>query len=327
MTIACRLDKAIDMPSSSSSSPLKSASMRNSEEDDLLNDLTTESSVTCIYQTMVAGKLRNIAVTWSKVSTYHSLSITIENHSDDDHQTCQIEFQSTQFWSRKGLKSLQVDDRRVDIFWDLKAVKFSTNPEPCSGYYIAVVFDKQMVLLLGDAKTEAYRRTMSKPTPVTPLLLHKEEILIGNNCFHTRMLHDDGPKEHDVVIENLMLKPDEPELRISIDGRMLVRVMNLKWRFRGNETALVNNVPVQIFWDVHDWLFGNPDGSGSSHALFIFKPGSLKDALKNDHRDRRKGNHEGGNDAQSPESSGSMIDDYIARLQFPHVFTVDATFS
>lgn len=169
MTIACRLDKAIDMPSSSSSSPLKSASMRNSEEDDLLNDLTTESSV-----------------------------------------TCQIEFQSTQFWSRKGLKSLQVDDRRVDIFWDLKAVKFSTNPEPCSGYYIAVVFDKQMVLLLGDAKTEAYRRTMSTPSPVTPLLLHKEEILIGNNCFHTRMLLDDGPKEHDVVIENLMLKPDEP---------------------------------------------------------------------------------------------------------------------
>lgn len=236
--------------------------------------------------------MRNIAITWSRVSAFHSLAITIENISDEDHQTCQIEFQSWQFWSRKGLKALHVDNERVDIFWDFRAVKFTNNPEPCSDYYVAIVFDKEVVLLLGDSKTEAYKRTMSRSSPVAPILLHKEEILCGTNCFNTRVLLDDGPKEHNIVIENSMLRPGEPELRISIDGRILVRVMNLNWRFRGNETALVNNVPVQIFWDVHDWLFSNP---GSGHGLFIFKPGSLKNALDNDHQDDRncrRGKHD-----------------------------------
>ncbi|KAL2945009.1 Histidine biosynthesis bifunctional protein HisIE [Bienertia sinuspersici] len=238
---------------------------------------------------MLVTSLRNIIITWSKASTTHSLTITVENVSDENHQTCQIDFQSCHFWSRKGLKSLNIDEsERVDIFWDFKAVKFSTNPEPSSNYYVAIVSDKQVVLLLGDSKNEAYKRTMARPSPVAPTLLHKEEVLYGNNCFHTQVLLDDGPKEHNIVIENPSKRPDEPELRISIDGRVVVRVMHLTWRFRGNETVLVNNVAVQIFWDVHDWLFSCSAGSG--HGLFIFKPGLLKNILDDDsNKDDRDG--------------------------------------
>ncbi|KAK9734974.1 hypothetical protein RND81_04G174900 [Saponaria officinalis] len=247
------------------------------------SNVDIESSVTSIYQAFIEDSPRNIIITWSKSSTSHSLTITIESRYDEDHQTCQIDFQSWQFWSRKGLKTLQVDDGRVDIFWDFRDVKFSINPDPCSCYYVAFVFDKEMVLLIGDLKAEALKRTMSKPSQVSPILLHKEEILYGKNNFQTQVLLDDGQKEHNVVIENPSLRHGEQELRVSIDGRVVVRVMNLNWRFRGNETALVNNVPVQIFWDVHDWLFNCP---GSAHGLFIFKPGSLENVLDD-------GDHEG----------------------------------
>lgn len=241
---------------------------------------------------MLVNCLRNIIITWSKASTTHSLTITVENLSDDDHQTCHIDFQPGQFWCRKGLRSLNVDEsERVDIFWDFKAVKFSTNPEPCSDYYVAIVFDKQMVLLLGDSKVDAYKRTMARPSPVAATLIHKEEVLYGNNAFDTQVLLDDGTEKHNILIENSSKRPNEPELRISIDGRVVVRVMHLDWRFRGNETVLVNNVPVQIFWDVHDWLFSCNPGSG--HGLFIFKPGSLQNILDNDrHKDDRE--HEKG---------------------------------
>ncbi|KAL9224940.1 hypothetical protein vseg_000918 [Gypsophila vaccaria] len=247
--------------------------------------LDDENSVTCIYQAFIIDVPRKIVITWSRSSKSHSLTIAIENLYNEDHQTCQIDFQSWQFWSRKGLKTLQVDDGRVDIFWDFRNVKFSVNPDPCSHYYVAIVFEREMVLLVGDLKAEALKRTMSRPSQVSPILLHKEEILYGKSNFQTQVMLDEGQTEHHVVIENPLSRDGEPELRVSIDGRVVVRVMNLNWRFRGNETALVNNVPIQIFWDVHDWLF---NCSSSAHGLFIFKPGSLETIL-----DEGDGGHEG----------------------------------
>jgi len=36
---------------------------------------------------------------------------------------------------------------------------------------------------------------------------------------------------------------------------------------------VVNKKPVQVFWDVHDWMFKSP---GTGHGLFIFKPGLVE---------------------------------------------------
>ncbi|KAI3853775.1 hypothetical protein MKX03_001216 [Papaver bracteatum] len=51
---------------------------------------------------------------------------------------------------------------------------------------------------------------------------------------------------------------------ISVDRIVVVHVTNLQWKFRENETVIVNKLPVQVFWGVHDWLFG----------MFIFRPGA-----------------------------------------------------
>ncbi|CAL1373168.1 unnamed protein product [Linum trigynum] len=49
---------------------------------------------------------------------------------------------------------------------------------------------------------------------------------------------------------------------------------------RGNQVVTVNKQPVQIFWDVHDWLYNGGGGGsingngGGSQGLFTFKPGA-----------------------------------------------------
>jgi len=124
--------------------------------------------------------------------------------------------------------------------------------------------------LLGDLEKDAFERTKSKPSLDEATLLCKRDNVYGKKMFCTRAILEDGKTEHDVVIEASLCGPGDPEMWISIDGMLASRIMNLHWRFRGNEILMVNNLPVQIFWDVHDWLFTNDLGLGP--AFFVFKP-------------------------------------------------------
>jgi kinesin family protein C2/C3 len=128
-------------------------------------------------------------------------------------------------------------------------------------------------LLIGDLVNDAYIRTKSKPSSEEATLLCKKENVHGKKLFCTRAMLEEGKPEHDVVIETSLSGPDDPEMWISIDGMLASRIMNLNWKFRGNEIVMVNNLPVQIFWDVHDWLFND---LGTGPGLFIFKPGCLE---------------------------------------------------
>lgn len=53
---------------------------------------------------------------------------------------------------KKGLKSFKVYEKCIDVFWDLRFAKFSSSLEPTSDYYIAVVSEEEVVLVLGDQK-------------------------------------------------------------------------------------------------------------------------------------------------------------------------------
>lgn len=236
------------------------------KRDDLHN------SVTFVYQAKVAEKLRCVTVSWCKNPTDHFLSMGVENTLETNKYTCKIDLESGQSWGKKGLRSFEIAGARVDIFWDLRHAKFSaSSPQPSSGYYVALVLKKEVLLLLGDLEKDAYDRTKSKPSPEEATLLCKRDNVYGKKLFCTRAILEDGKTEHDVVIETSLSGPDDPEMWINIDGMLASRIMNLHWRFRGNEIVMVNNLPVQIFWDVHDWLFTDEVGSGP--GFFIFKPG------------------------------------------------------
>ncbi|EEE62053.1 hypothetical protein OsJ_16837 [Oryza sativa Japonica Group] len=64
------------------------------------------------------------------------------------------------------------------------------------------------------------------------------------------------------------------EMTIAIDGEEAVQVKHLQWKFRGNQSVTFSRAKVEIYWDVHDWLFS----AGMRPALFIFRPIVLSSA-------------------------------------------------
>ncbi|KAI3969533.1 hypothetical protein MKX01_020094 [Papaver californicum] len=88
---------------------------------------------------------------------------------------------------------------------------------------------------------------------------------------------------------------------ISVDGIVVIHVTNLQWKFRGNGTIIVNKSPVQVFWDVHNWLFGNPSG----HEMFIFRPGPPEYNTVNN------GSNAGGSETGDGSSAGGT-DTYVS---------------
>ncbi|KAK3184579.1 hypothetical protein Dsin_031865 [Dipteronia sinensis] len=230
---------------------------------------TAQSTVTCGYQAHIAGYWRNVTVLWCKNLMNHSLSIMINSLEGDYHYSCKIDLKPWHFWSKKGYKSMEVEGNHVEVYWDLRSAKFSGGPEPNADYYVALVWDEEVVLLLGDYKKKAYKRTKSRPALVDSVHFFKKENVFAKKSFGTRAKFDERKREHDIVVESSTTGPKDPEMWISIDGIVLIHVRNLQWKFRGNQTVLVDKQPVQVFWDVHDWLFSSP---GTGHGLFIFKP-------------------------------------------------------
>ncbi|KAG1364296.1 hypothetical protein COCNU_11G011230 [Cocos nucifera] len=248
------------------------------------------------------GVPRNVTVVWSKNLINHSLSVSVEKSNGDGSFTCKVDLKPWPFWSKKGFKSFEIDGKRVDIYWDLRSAKFSNGPEPSGGYYVALACDEEVVLLLGDCKKEAYKRTKCRPALESAALVSKRENVFGKKCFTTRARFDERKKEHDIIVENSISGAKDPEMWISIDGVVLIHVDNLQWKFRGNETVMVEKVPVQVFWDVHDWLFGAP---GTGHALFIFKPGVPGPGAEEDRNgtDRCSSGQNGNASSSAPEFS------------------------
>ncbi|KAL9316775.1 hypothetical protein ACSQ67_017776 [Phaseolus vulgaris] len=251
-----------------------SSRKKTGKDDKITEGDAPQNSVTFVYQTKVGESLRSVTVSWCKDPTDHFLAMSVDNTLEENKFSCKIDLESGQSWGKKGLRSFEIAGARVDIYWDLRHAKFSTSPQPNSGYYIALVYKKEVLLLLGDLENDALVRTKSKPSPEEATLVCKRDNVYGKKMFCTRAILEDGKTEHDVVIETSLSGPDDPEMWIIIDGMLTSRIMNLHWRFRGNEIVMVNNLPVQIFWDVHDWLFTNDLGPGP--AFFVFKPGFLE---------------------------------------------------
>uniref|UniRef100_A0A5B6ZJ08 DUF868 domain-containing protein n=1 Tax=Davidia involucrata TaxID=16924 RepID=A0A5B6ZJ08_DAVIN len=224
-----------------------------------------------VYRTKIADQCRLITVSWCKNLLLHGLSVSVQGGPDGESQyTCKVELKPWYFWRKQGSKRFVVDGKPVDIFWDLKAAKFNGETEPSSEYYVAVVCDEEVVLLLGDLKKDAYRKTGCRPALLDPILVSKKEHIFGKMKFFTKVKFHEKGRFHEISIEckNSSIGGVDPEMEIRIDGHLVIHVKHLQWKFRGNESIHINKVRVEVYWDVHDWLFC----PGLRHALFIFKP-------------------------------------------------------
>ncbi|KAL5561690.1 hypothetical protein UlMin_031437 [Ulmus minor] len=224
-----------------------------------------QNLVTCVYQCKLRGRFCLITVTWTKSLMGQGLSIGIDNSSNQC--LCKFDVKPWLFSKRKGCKNLEVDSSKIDIFWDLTNAKFGSGPEPLEGFYLVLVFNGEMVLLLGDLKREAYKKIDSDPVRSKAIFVAKKEHIFGKKLYFSKTQFCDKGQVHDVVIECDTVGLNDPSLVIRIDSKTVMQIKRLKWKFRGNYTILVDGLPVEVFWDVHNWLFGNSMGN----AVFMFQ--------------------------------------------------------
>ncbi|KAK8537656.1 hypothetical protein V6N13_096533 [Hibiscus sabdariffa] len=229
-----------------------------------------------VYRTKIAHQCRLVTVTWCKNLLLHGLSVSVEGPEGESQYGCKVELKPWCFWRKQGSKRFLIDGKPVDVFWDLKVAKFNGQTEPVSEYYVAVVCNEEVVLLVGDLKKEAYRKTGCRPALIDPILVSRKEHIFGKKRFSARVKFHEKGRFHEISIECKNRNVNsldgvvivEPEMEMRIDGNLALHVQHLQWKFRGNESINVNKRRLQVYWDVHDWLFT----PGLRHALFIFKP-------------------------------------------------------
>ncbi|KAH7858249.1 hypothetical protein Vadar_021728 [Vaccinium darrowii] len=224
----------------------------------------SQNVVTCVYKCKLLGQSCLISITWSKNFMGQCLSVEIDDLLNQC--LCKVDVKPSLFSKRKGSKCLEVNSSEVDLFWDLSAAKFGSGPEPLDGYYLALVCNGKMVLLIGDLRKEASRKTNSTPAPSAAIFISKRENIFGSRVFGTKAQFCDNGPVHGLTIECDTVNDNDPCLVIRIDSKTEMKVKRLRWKFRGNQIIWVDGLPVEVFWDVHNWLFGTDFGS----AIFMF---------------------------------------------------------
>ncbi|XP_051144143.1 uncharacterized protein LOC127260454 [Andrographis paniculata] len=229
-----------------------------------------QNLVTCVYRCRFHGKIYWISVTWSKNLLGQGFSIGIDSCSLKT--LCKLDIKPWIFSrKKKGSKVLESDPFRIQVYWDVSSARFGSGPEPSEGFYVAVLFDNQTVLLLGDMRKEASFKTGSVITPLSAaVFVSKREHIVGKKVFATKAQFSGVNRTRRLVIE-CDSGAAVPCLAIALDGKLIVQVKRLRWKFRGNHVVLVDGVAVEVFWDVHDWLFGGSSSSSLSSGVFMFR--------------------------------------------------------
>ncbi|CAN0888155.1 hypothetical protein LINGRAHAP2_LOCUS15775 [Linum grandiflorum] len=228
---------------------------------------------TCFYQT----ELGVFSLTWSRSFLSHSLHLHILptaanscsplslSHPFPQNSSAvsfHLQIKPFLFWKKHGSKTLSPT---LQIFWDLSRAKFASGPEPHSGFYIAAVVNREIVLLVGDLTKEACVKTRSRRSLRHQSMVLRREQVFGNRVYTTKARF--GGANRQISIDCCV--GSDARLSFAVDGKRVLQIKRLKWKFRGNERIEVGGVPIQISWDVYNWLF--EDGGGDAHAVFMFR--------------------------------------------------------
>lgn len=208
------------------------------------NPPSIQQTVTCVYKVM--EKQAMITLTWLN----QGLSIGVSDHP------ARISISGRRL---RGKTTAEVSGLVVEAVWDFSRASYGPGPEPVSGFYLVIVIDSELSLILGDAEPEPGLDTKRVSECV---LVSRSERLIGTAAFETAARFCDAGDRHDILIEWR-----NTTLSVYVDRRSVVQVSRVQWNFRGNHTIFVDGVAVDVMWDVYDWVFGAGAGAG----VFLFR--------------------------------------------------------
>ncbi|XP_010275153.1 PREDICTED: uncharacterized protein LOC104610298 [Nelumbo nucifera] len=236
---------------------------------------STQNAVTCVYRIKLSTqKQLMITVTWFKNLNSQGLSINI---GDDPSSTFKVNTNSRLFRKKKGRRTLESGDSKIEVFWDLFTARYESGPEPVEGFYLVVVADSELGIVLGDMGAEMVAKKFRTGDLIAQFsLVSRREHFSGNPLYLTKAQFCETGTIHSILIK--LCGEDEglkhPVLSVCMDRKKVIRVKMLQWNFRGNQILFVDGLLVDVMWDVHDWFF-NPD---SGYAVFMFRTRSGLDS-------------------------------------------------
>ncbi|KAA8518618.1 hypothetical protein F0562_016092 [Nyssa sinensis] len=233
-----------------------------------------QNAVTCIYKAKLSTKKQLlITVTWCNLLG-QGFTIGI-----GDHPSSSFKLNTNSRHSRKlkGTKTFESCNSRIEVFWDLSTARYDVGPEPVNGFYLLVLVDSELSLLLGDMDKELNEKMFR--TDISDekfLLVSRSEHFSGNTLYSTKAQFCDSGTCHDILIKfsGEDRRSKNSVLCVSIDKKNVIQVKRLQWNFRGNQTLFVDGVLVDMMWDVHDWFFNPTSGC----AVFMFRTRSGLDS-------------------------------------------------
>ncbi|KAA0064600.1 DUF868 domain-containing protein [Cucumis melo var. makuwa] len=236
---------------------------------------------TCIYHTNFAL----FSLSWSQSLFSHSLLLHFhQNLNPFDSPQNPSSFSSSSSsssisfrllirplipWKKHGSEKLSDS---IHVFWDLRRARFSSSsPEPCSGFFIAVVVDGEMTLLVGDMIKEASKKIRAaKPPQVLQTLILKREHVTAHKIYTTKAKFAGQIREIQIDCGFSNYNDDDLGLSFSVDGKRVLEIKRLKWKFRGNERIEVAGVQMDVYWDVYNWVF-ELEKENRGNAVFMFR--------------------------------------------------------
>lgn len=234
-----------------------------------------QDAVTCIYK--VKQSTQNqllIKVTWCSLMD-QGFTITI---IEDPSSPFKFNTKRWHLRSIKGTKSFESASCKIEIIWDLSLAKYDAGPEPVNRFYIAVLVNSELSLLLGDMEEEEVdvKKLVSNVTISKFSLVSRREHFSGGAVYSTKVQLFETGTSHDILIKCITEDKGRSNsiLSVCIDKKNVIRVKRLQWNFRGNQIIFIDGCLVDMMWDVHDWFF-NPK---SGYAIFMFRPRSGLDS-------------------------------------------------
>lgn len=229
---------------------------------------STQTAVTSIYKVKLSNEKRYlIRLSWCN----QAFSIAI---SDYPFPTTKLSRNFKTLRRQRGSDSFETAGLKAAVSWDLRRARFdNSGPEPVSGFYLAVLVNSELSLMLGDMGQEfEVKKCVSDFRVPEFSLFSRGERFSGDGVFSTRAKFSEAGTSHEIVIkfcgEERTTSPwKHPFLSVCVDKKSVIEVKRLQWNFRGNQSIFLDGLLIDLMWDVHDWLF-NPS---SASAVFLFR--------------------------------------------------------
>ncbi|KAJ6927597.1 hypothetical protein NC651_011587 [Populus alba x Populus x berolinensis] len=162
--VSCFSENAIQVGHSSCSSYSNNACISPSVTPSVQN------AVSCFYKIILSTKKQLLAkVSWCKNHTSQGLSIKFGN---DPSTSFKLNTHTRLFRKMKGSKLIESDTVKIEVFWDLSSAKYELGPEPVEGFYVLVMVDSEIGLILGDVGEETLtKKFKTSSTPIAKATL------------------------------------------------------------------------------------------------------------------------------------------------------------